>query len=325
MQKQKCSLNLYTNFLIINQNRYSGLELSKVSPISDMHHDSVSRWLASSDFTPSQLWNQVESLINRDSGYLICDDTLLAKPYSRQNELARKQYSGKYHGLVNGICLVNLLWTDGKKYIPIDYRHYQKESDDKTKNNHFRDMLDRAEKREVKPRYTLMDSWYSSVENLKHIDKKSWKFICNLKSNRKVSIVKGTYLSISDLSLTDKQVRQVWLKEYGKVLVCKLVATNGDITYIATNDLSIGNHETFTNHWNNRWKIEEFHRGIKQTTGIEECYSVKATSQKNHIFSAFIAFVRLEKCKIDHRISWYEQKAQYSRWSTKHYLSLSNA
>ncbi|MGZ7096539.1 MAG: hypothetical protein ACXVHU_08730 [Methanobacterium sp.] len=94
MQKQKCSLKLYTNFLIANHNRYSGLELSKVSFVEDMCHDAVSRWLASSNFTPSDLWNQVKSLIDDKTGYLLCDDTLLNKQYSRVNELAKKQCSG---------------------------------------------------------------------------------------------------------------------------------------------------------------------------------------------------------------------------------------
>jgi len=321
MQKQKCSLELYSNFLIINQNRYSGLELSKVSPVPDLHHDAVSRWLAASTFTPSQLWQQVKDLIELRSGYLVGDDTLLAKPYSRKNELARKQYSGNYHGLVNGMCLVNLLWTDGKSYVPIDYRHYQKELDDRTKNDHFLDMLDKAKQRGLAPLYVLMDSWYGSVANLKHIDLHGWKFICNLKSNRKVSIEKGTYVSISDLPLADKQIRQVWLKEYGSVLVSKLVAKDGSITYMATNDLRLTEYESLTSHWQNRWHIEEFHRGIKQTCGIESCYSTKASSQKTHIFAAFIAFIKLEKCKIERQISWYEQKAQFAREATKFHLA----
>src|SRR5450759_4264786 len=89
MQKQKCSLKLYTNFLIANHNRYSGLELSKVSLVEDMCHDAVSRWLATSNFTPSDLWNQVKSLVDLKIGYLLCDDTLLNKQYSRVNELAK--------------------------------------------------------------------------------------------------------------------------------------------------------------------------------------------------------------------------------------------
>ena len=84
MQKQKCSLKLYSNFLIANQNRYSGLELSRVSPNSDMHHDSVDRWLSRSNFTPSDLWNKVKTIVDIKTGYLVGDDSLLHKKYSRK-------------------------------------------------------------------------------------------------------------------------------------------------------------------------------------------------------------------------------------------------
>lgn len=325
MQKQKCSLALYTNFLIANHNRYSGTELAKVAPTGDIHHDAVSRWLSSSSFNPSDLWNQVKPIVRKDCGYLIGDDTLLDKRYSRQNELAKKQYSGKEHGIVNGINLVNLLWADADQMIPVDYRAYQKEIDGKTKNDHFRDMLNRAKQRQFSPLYVLMDSWYSSVENLKHIRKKDWHFICSLASNRQVHERQSPYVPVADLSLADKEVRKVWLKEYGYVLVSKAVATNGDVVYLATDDLTLADYEPFIEHWNHRWDIEEFHRGIKQTTGIEKCYSTLAASQKTHIFSAFVAFVKLEKNRLLTRLSWYEQKAQISRMAASYHLKWANA
>ncbi len=325
MQKQKCSLKLYSDFLIANQNRYSGLELSRVSP-TDIAHDSISRWLSSSNFTPSELWNQTKELVDNKTGYLVADDTLLDKRYSRVNELAKKQYSGNCHELEMGIDLVNLLWTNGEKFIPIDYRIYKKENDDKTKNDHLQNMLIRAKQRGFSPFYVLMDSWYSSIDNLKLITRKlEWHFICNLKSNRQVSISQGNYISIADLGLTDKQVRKVWLKEYGFVLVCKIVTTDGDIKYLATDDLGLTEYDKFTNHFQNRWKIEEFHRGIKQTTGIEKCYSIKATSQKTHIYAAFTAFIKLEKKRVNEHISWYELKAQINRRATSSYLKLASA
>ena len=321
MQKQKCSLKLYSEFLIANQNRFSGLELSKST--ADMAHDSVNRWLGKSNFTPSDLWNDAKQIIDINSGYLIGDDSTLDKKYSRKNELAKKQYSGNAHGLVNGINLVNLLWTgnDGQEYIPTDYRIYNKEFDDKTKNDHFRDMLKRAKNRGFSPIYVLFDSWYASVENMKLIAKEfKWNFICNLKSNRQISIVKNEYMPIADLNLTDKQVKQVWLKEYGFVLVCKIVDKKGDITYLATSDLNLTDYDEFISHHNRRWQIEEFHRGLKQTTGIEKCYSTKSASQKTHIFASFIAFVKLEKNRLENDISWYEQKARISRMATINYL-----
>lgn len=325
MEKTQCSLKLYSDFLIANQNRYSGLELSKVAP-GEISHDSISRWLSSANFNPSSLWNQTQGLVTKNSGYLVGDDTLLSKKYSRVNELAKRQYSGDSHQVEMGISLVNLLWTDGQRFIPIDYRVYHKENDDKTKNDHFQEMLRRAKQRGFEPLYVLMDSWYSSIENVKLITRKlGWHFICNLKANRQVSVSQGSYMAIADLGLVDKQVRKVWLKEYGWVLVCKLVATNGDITYLATDDLGLTDYEVFTGHFENRWKIEEFHRGIKQTTGIEKCYSILAGSQETHIFAAFTAFIKLEIRRIKERISWYEQKAQINRYLTFNYLKFSSA
>ena len=222
---------------------------------------------------------------------------------------------------MNGICLVNLLWTDGEEYIPVDYRIYQKENDDKTKNDHFQDMLKKAKKRGFKPYYCLMDSWYGSVENLKLITKElKWNFICNLKSNRKVCVTKGFYLSVSDLPLADKQVRKVWLKDYGYVLVCKLADKDGGITYLATNNLSLDDYGAYTAHFDHRWKIEEFHRGLKQTTGIEKCYATNAAAQQTHIFASFVAFVKLETARIKERVSWYEQKALINRCAVSSYL-----
>lgn len=327
MRKQKCSLKLYSDFLIANQNRYSGTELSRVAPTNkNMSHDAVSRWLARSDFTASGLWNQVKELIKTKVGYLIGDDTVLEKKHSRKNELARWHYSGSEHDIVKGIPLVNLIWTKGQEFVPIDYRLYQKQNDDKTKNEHFREMLKRAKQREFKPFYVLIDSWYSSIENLKFITRDlQWDLICNLKSNRKVSPCQGAYCSIADLPLAEKQVRKVWLRQYGYVLVCKIVDKDGDSTYLATNDLALTNYDKFIQHWSYRWNIEEFHRGIKQATGIEKCYSTKAESQKTHIFSAFTAFIKLEIHRLKEHVSWYEQKAMIARISTIQYLQMANA
>ena len=134
-----------------------------------------------------------------------------------------------------------------------------------------------------------------------------------MKENRLVNKIQGEYAAVSALDWTKKQVRKVWLKGFGFVIVAQIVFKNGDIRYIATNDLSITDYETLSKHAKKRWTIEEFHRGIKQTTGIEKCYSIKKSSQLTHIFSCFVAFVKLEFQRLKTGISWYEQKAQAVR------------
>ena len=42
-----------------------------------------------------------------------------------------------------------------------------------------------------------------------------------------------------------------------------------------------------------RWKIEQFHREIKQLTGIEQHQCRKARIQRNHIARAMLVWIRL--------------------------------
>ncbi len=43
-----------------------------------------------------------------------------------------------------------------------------------------------------------------------------------------------------------------------------------------------------------RWKIEEYHRELKQLTGIESCQCRKARIQRNHIACALLVWLRLK-------------------------------
>lgn len=55
--------------------------------------------------------------------------------------------------VIAGIGLINLLWYgfDKKESIPVDFRIYDKETDGKTKNHHFCDMLSLAKERGLTP------------------------------------------------------------------------------------------------------------------------------------------------------------------------------
>jgi transposase len=132
-----------------------------------------------------------------------------------------------------------------------------------------KEMIGMAKKRGLKPQYVLMDAWFTSIDNLKAIDAYGWKWIGEIKCNRLVSVKKGEYVRVEHLDWTSKQDHRVWLKAYGFIVVSKLVAPNGDIAYIATNDLPLDDRETIQNRFVRRWAIETFPRGLKQCCGIE--------------------------------------------------------
>ncbi len=129
------------------------------------------------------------------------------------------------------------------------------------------------------------------------------------KENRRVSITKNIYMPISSLDWSKTLVQKVWLKDFGYVLAAKIVFPDEDIQYVVTNDLSLTDIEMLKMDNDRRWNIETFHRGLKQTTGVEKCYSTLEKSQRNHIFASFLAFVKFESTRIKDGIPWHEQKA----------------
>jgi hypothetical protein len=290
-----------------------------------MAHDSVTRWLMKADFRPQDLWRYAKPLVKVDAGYLVLDDTVISKPFACNIDLARHQYSGREHREINGIGIVNLLWTDvvgsQVEYVPVDYRLYAPDHDGKGKNDHFRDMLDKAEKRGFTPTYVLFDSWYGGLDNLKAIRKKGWHWVTDLKKNRLVATAPHEHVAVSDLDLDEETVKRVWLKGYGDIVVARLVLKNGDTRYIASSDTNLENYETLADHWQQRWPIETFHHGLKQTTGVGNCSAQRAHAQKVHIFSSMVAFLKLEKIRQRTSQTWYEQKATISRPATRAYLA----
>lgn len=312
--KYEFNLDTYTAFLIANGNRYSGVEVSKAlkEKVNAPAHDSISRWLGDQTFEPNDLWQKVKEKVDLKSS-LIVDDTILDKRWSPENELVGFHWSGNAHDVIRGISLVNLLATHDNDCIPVDYRIYEGKTGEKNKNEHFIEMLQSAKKRGFEPDYVMADSWYSSLENMKSITKLNWKFIFGLKENRLVNETQGNYVAVSALDWTKKHVQKVWLKGFGFVLVAQIVFKNGDMRYVCTNDFSLTEYAALSEQSKKRWTIEEFHRGIKQTTGIEKCYSIKKRSQLTHIFACFVAFVKLEFERLKTGVSWYEQKAQRVR------------
>ena len=129
----------YIEYLVHTPINYTGTNLA--NHLQDVSHDAISDYLAREKATARQIWELAKDVIQDDpKSYLIVDDSVQDKRYSRKIELVKNQYSGAEHGLVNGIGIVNLVHSDGSTFAPIDYRLYAPMQDGKTKNEHFRDM-----------------------------------------------------------------------------------------------------------------------------------------------------------------------------------------
>ena len=147
-----------------------------------------------------------------------------------------------------------------------------------------------------------MDAWYASMTVMKAIEALSKVYYAPVKRNRLVSTsVETPYKRVQDLAWTDAQASQgclVHIKKFPKghqVKVFRIASGSGRTEYIATNDLSQCDVDATQEKCRLRWKIEQLHRELKQTTGIGECQCRKHRAQRNHIACCLWVWVSLTR------------------------------
>lgn len=292
----------YVEYLVSTPINYTCSNLAE--HLEGVSHDAVSDYLDRERHTTRHLWELARHVIDDSpSAFLLLDDSVHDKRYARKIELVKRQYSGNAHGVVAGIGVVNLVHSSGAEghFYPIDYRIYAPDTDGKTKNHHFRDMRVAAiaDKR-LAARTVLFDSWYASADNLKLVHRAGRIFYTTLNANRLVSLAKAEgYVHLSDIHWTPERLNQGVRVRLQKVpfdvRLFKLVATNGDIDWVITNDLDFTLTMQAVQDVNDvRWQVEELHRGLKQLTGTEQCQCRKARSQRNHLACCYHAWLSLK-------------------------------
>jgi hypothetical protein len=292
----------YVEYLVSTFGNYTGSHLAE--HMDGVSHDVITDYLRSERLTSRSLWELVAPLISDGpDAFLILDDSVQDKRYSRFIELVKRQYSGAKHGLERGIGVVNLVHSTGVAgdFWPLDFRIYAPDADGKTKNQHFRDMLVRAvADKGLQARTVLFDSWYAAADNLKLIQRLNLIFFTTLKENRLVSLSKEDgYIHLDQIEWTPERLRNgvlVKLKEVPfKVRLFKLVATDGDIDWVITNSPDETVTAQVAQDANDvRWQVEELHRDLKQLTGSEKCQCRKARSQRNHLACCYHAWLSLK-------------------------------
>ena len=274
----------YINFIIATPRDVTATEAERVQPESKdaPSHDAFTRLLSRLEPDAETLWTEVRAQIDLKTGILVLDDSTLEKPYSEFNALVYRHWSGKQKEVVSGINLITLLWTNGVRCVPVDYRVFDKDRDGKTKNDHFAEMLLAAFERGFNPQLVCFDSWYGSVENLKLVRSLGWHFLTRLKANRQIRINQSRLPAVSEAGLTGGDGTVCWLKGFRRIKVFRVRATDGTSEYWATSleQMSEPERENFALA---AWRIEMYHRALKQQCLIERAQCRRLRPVLNHI------------------------------------------
>jgi hypothetical protein len=326
----------YQDFIISS---FGKIEMTKLSKITDKTHDTFTkRLLLEKKLDDNKtLWKEVKPLLrdyeNERDGCIIVDDTLLAKPYTKENEIVCWHYDHVVQRSKKGILMLNFHYTDESGIsIPLGYElitktkkewneKYQKEirKSEISKNQLMREKLELLQNtNQVKYKYVLFDKWFGSMENLKFIDETlNKKFICPIKKNRRIcfkeDINDKKYVNISSVDIESDSSRLIYLKGYEKPLrLIKLVGKNGNdgetsYLYLITNDIALS-FSQILKIYQRRWKIEEYHKSLKQNLKIEHSPTKVELSQRNHIHLVVSSFIKLEKLRLNHHLNQFQIK-----------------
>ena len=225
---------------------------------------------------------------------------------------------------MRGIGLVNCIYInpETKEFWLIDYRIFDPARDGKSKVDHLQDMLKNAlYSKQISFTTVLVDTWYASNKFMLFVHDLGKYFYCPIKRNRLVrpAGVKEHYEAVTELSWTEEEVKLgkiIRLKGMPSDFYMKLfrvpVSTNRT-DYVATNDPSQHCSHDTQNVCAMRWYIEQFHREIKQLTGIEKCECRKQRIQRNHIACALLVWVKMKQIACKTKETVYQIKKSLLR------------
>ncbi|HEV8052911.1 MAG TPA: transposase [Parachlamydiaceae bacterium] len=327
-------LDIYTDYLISQNHQATATGLSFLLD-GQISHDKITRFLNRNNFNSKDLWHyvkpQVRKLEQEKGGVLILDDTIEEKPYTDENEIVCWHFSHAKGGCVKGTNLLSSLVRYGDIAFPIGFEiifkdlHYcdlktkkEKRQSSITKNQHFRSLIKQAVTNEVKFDYVLADNWFGAKDNMEFIHYELKKFfIFGMKANRLIAFSEeerknGQYQNLNQFNFQDGEKRIIWLKDiaFPVALVTKIFKNEDGSTgtlHIVTNDLG-NDADRIYEVYQKRWRIEEYHKSIKQNTSLEKSPTKVVRSQKNHIFASIISYCKLEFLKIKTTLNHFALK-----------------
>lgn len=317
-KKERVTRLDYCQYLLASQINYTLTNFAEHA--EKFSHDAANRYLAGDEIRPRLVWENVkDQVIQTTYGFLVFDDTVIDKNFSKNIELVRSQYSGNAHKVIKGIGVVTCVYVNPKidQFWIIDYRIYDPDGDDKSKLEHMKDMLlNCVYQKELLFWAVLMDSWYASRDMMLQIERLGKIYYCPLKDNRQVDDAGGSkpYQRVDSLSWTkteEQHGKLIKIKGFPgshKVKLFRVALSTQRTDYIVTNEMEQDNVEVVQDVCGFRWKVEQFHRETKQLTGLEGNQCRKARIVRNHIGCAILVWIRLKQVAVETQRTVYQVK-----------------
>lgn len=288
----------YILALLIYQKITSLSQMSRL--MQSISHDRLTDLLDSKWDGQTLLDSFILKLLDCFGGYLILDDTVIAKPYSKHLEGFGFIYDHSQRKAVYGIGLVLLVWTNGFIRLPIAFKLYRKGG--KKRPDLALDLLSYARNRLKLRRINgvLFDSWYSSRKILKRIRDYGWHFYSQVKSNRHFNGKRvkwnnsGAYWH--EIGSLNGGIKVLMIRRYKKFYISSKIDEEW--------------REIYNTYRFRRQTIEETFKILKDQLCLCFLSDRKKHHWDHHIAVELCAFVVLERIRIKYKWTTYKMKEE---------------
>lgn len=116
------------------------------------------------------------------------------------------------------------------------------------------------------------------------------------------------------LVLKENESRLIYLEGLETpVLLVKQIFTNEDgkeaVQYLVTSRTKLSTDDIIQT-YQRRWRVEEYHKSLKQNVSLERSPTQTETTQTNHFFAALCGYIKLERLKIKTKENHFALKSK---------------
>ena len=272
-----------------------------LSRVVGRSHDSLTRIIQDTKLEWQILLSScIRKILGKLSdGYLMIDDTVINKSFAKVINNISWVYCSKEERSVLGLNIVVLAWSNGVVTIPLAIKIWKEGG--KSKYDLALELLSYARNiLRIKPKYVAFDSWYASKKILKRLQKYGWTFYTQIKKNRK----------FNGIQVQRRHKNPYWMEAGTIDGDFKILLVRNGKKYFATNNLT-ASKQALLSAYRTRWKIETMFRILYDQLGLEACQSQSLVAQNAHLHLCFLAFVVLERARIETDRTSYQLRRDY--------------
>jgi hypothetical protein len=281
----------YLKGLIYRNTRTSCVCLAS---LSELAHDRLYRLLYADFPFSRRLWEWFAVRLIGERGYLVLDDTTWRR-FTKKAEAVSFVWDSSVGKVVFGMSVVLLIWTDGKRKVPLGIRVWRKGG--KSKVELAAELLRQARQRGISPEFVLFDSWYSAAALLALIDSFGWCYIAATKRNRLFDGV---------------AIKQYFRHRFGRAvgnlrrIRHQILLVKDGSKYLISNEVSLTSR-ALRCHYRNRQQVEETFRLLKQEFGWGKCRARSLKAQSAHLHLGLYALCLVQMKAVNETVYRFKQ------------------